>query len=129
MQMGSKGKDTDLQVKNYIKSLLDAPAVTILMALVTLFALVGDTLRQWLTMKEADPYFDSLLILSMFLFSLEILLNTIVMEDSKYSYFFWLDIIATMSLVFDINMILDFFFVQVGSGSPSWESVNAKPDL
>lgn len=65
----------------------------------------------------------------MALFSLEILLNTIVMEDFKYSYFFWLDIIATVSLVFDINMILDFFYVQVGSGSPSWESVNAKPDL
>ena len=77
-------------------------------------------------MKEADPFFDALLILSMFLFSLEILLNTIVIEDFKYSYFFWLDLIATGSLIFDINMILDFFIVYVGSGSPSWESVNAK---
>ena len=91
------------------------------MALVTLFALVGDTLRQWLTLKETDLFFDALLILSMFLFSFEILLNTIVMEDFKYSYFFWLDIIATASLIFDINMILDFFIVYVGSGSPSWE--------
>ena len=65
----------------------------------------------------------------MFLFSLEILLNTIVMEDFKYSYFFWLDIIATASLIMDINMILDLFIVYVGSGSPSWESVNAKLDL
>ena len=39
-----------------------------------------------------------------------------------------ISIIATASLIFDINMILDFFIVYVGSGSPSWESVNAKID-
>ena len=98
------------------------------MALVTIFALVGDTLRSWLTTKDSDPFFDAMLILSMFLFSLEILLNTIVMEDFKYSYFFWLDLIATMSLIFDISPFLDAIYVYIFHTTPSYEEVNAKPD-
>lgn len=117
-----------MRIKNYIKGLLDAPSVTILMALITLFALVGDTLRNWWFSKDADTFFDALLILSMFLFSLEILMNTIVMEDFKYSYFFWLDIIATLSLIFDINPILDFFYIYVFLTKPSFLEVNVDLD-
>lgn len=129
MQMGRQGMNTDAQIKNSIKKMIDGTTVTIVMSLVTLFALVGDTLRQWLTNKEADQYFDSLLIVSMLLFSMEILLATIVVEDFKYSYFFWLDIVATFSLIFDINLILDAIYVYIFSSTPSWESVNARPDL
>ena len=53
-------------------------------------------------MKEADPYFYIFLIISFVLFSVEIFINTMVKDDFKYSFFFWLDIIATLSLIPDI---------------------------
>ena len=90
------------------------------MSLVTIFALFGDDLRNWLTSKQADIYFDSCLVISMIVFTLEILINTIVVDEFKYSFFFWLDIIATMSLIMDIDWILDFFKIyakEVGAGA------------
>lgn len=61
----------------------------------------------WLTTKDADPYFYSGLIVSFFLFSTEIFINSLVQTDFKYSFFFWLDIIATLSLIPDIRWVND----------------------
>jgi hypothetical protein len=60
----------------------------------------------WLTTKPADPIFFYLLTISFFLFTLEILVTSVVNEDYKYSFFFNLDIIATLSLVSDIPWML-----------------------
>jgi len=77
------------------------------MTFVTLFALVGDDIRCWITSKFADPYFDGGLVLSFFLFTAEILTSTVVVDEFKYSFFFWLDIIATLSLIPDIAWLED----------------------
>jgi hypothetical protein len=92
--------------------------------LVTVFALVSDDIRLWLTTKDADPYFFSGLILSFVLFLTEILLNTVVIDEFKYSFFFWLDIIATISLIPDIPWITDLIGLLVDS-TPSYLSKNA----
>ena len=75
----------------------------------------------WATTKEADNYFSAALVISFMLFTTEILINTIVAEDFKYSFFFWLDIIATLSLIADINWILDELALLVGA-TPSYQS-------
>ena len=62
----------------------------------------------------------------MFLFALEILLNTIVVDDFKYSFFFWLDIIATLSLIPDIVWLSDLFLLLIGA-TVSSESADAIP--
>ncbi len=80
----------------------------------------------WLTTKEADPYFYSGLIVSFVLFSTEIFINSLVQTDFKYSFFFWLDIIATLSLIPDITWIADVIGGIVNS-QPSYLSVNAIP--
>jgi hypothetical protein len=83
-------------------------------------------LRVWLTTKEADPYFYSGLVLSFVLFSSEIFINSLVQSDFKYSFFFWLDIIATLSLIPDITWISDLMGAIVNS-QPSYLGVNAIP--
>ena len=40
--------------------------------------------------------------LSLALFTLELLVQSCVVDDYKYSFFFWLDFIATVSLIPDI---------------------------
>ena len=42
----------------------------------------------------------------MALFSLELLLNCMIIPEFKYSFFFWLDLIATLSMVPDISWIM-----------------------
>jgi len=118
-----------MKLKNRIRDIVEGKYVTIIMSLVTIFALFGDDLRNWLTYKSADVYFDSCLIISMIVFTMEILINTIVVDEFKYSFFFWLDIIATLSLIMDIDLILDFFKIYIAGATPSYYSMNADPLL
>ena len=76
------------------------------MSAVTIFALFGDDFRLALTTRGADLYIDIFLLISLFAFSLEILVNSCVVDDFKFSFFFWLDIIATISIIPDILILL-----------------------
>ena len=78
------------------------------MAAVTIFALFGDDFRLWFTTKRADMFIDAALIFSLVAFTLEILVNSCVVDGFKYSFFFWLDIVATVSICVDVTMIADF---------------------
>lgn len=84
------------------------------MTIITLFALIGDDLRSWFTTKDADIYFFIGLVLSFILFSMELLINSCVVDDFKYSFFFWLDFVATLSLIPDIPWFSDFLGTLVG---------------
>ena len=97
------------------------------MTIVVLFSLFGDNIRLWATPKEADPYFFSGFILSFLLFGIEILVKTVVDEEFKYSFFFWLDIIATISLILDVPWLIDPITQYVFDADPSEQAVNVKP--
>jgi len=113
-------KSTDLRIKNKIRDIIEGKIVTIIMSLVTVYALIGDDIRLWATRKPADPFFYAGLIISFILFAAEILLQTIVIDEFKYSFFFWLDIIATLSLIPDINWITDLFALYITNSRPSY---------
>ena len=82
----------------------------------------------WATTKPVDPYFYSGLLLAFGLFTAEIIINSIVADDFKYSFFFWLDIIATLSLIPDIKWIVDILGKLVNS-TPDDLSVDAIPGV
>ena len=84
------------------------------MTIITIFALFGDNLRLWLTTKDADLVFFIGFIISFVLFAVELFVNSCVLHDFKYSFFFWLDFIATLSLVPDIPMFLDLLRSSLG---------------
>jgi hypothetical protein len=50
-----------------------------------------------------------------------------VIDGFKYSFFFWLDIIATLSLIIDIAWIMDFIGMLLVSSTSSGLKVNAVP--
>lgn len=76
-------------------------------------------MRLWLTDKETDDYFFAALTLSLILFSLELMILSCVKDDFKYSLLFWLDFIATASLLQDISWIWDFIFMALKLGKAS----------
>jgi hypothetical protein len=102
------GDDDELPMRTQIRNVFEGKFVTILMACVTIYALFGDEGRMGFTNKATDFYFDISLAVSTVLFALEILVNSCVVDDFKYSFFFWLDIVATLSILPDISFFLDF---------------------
>ena len=103
--------------------------VTIVMSLVTIFALIGDDIRVFGFNKDADNYFYGCLTVSMVLFAAEIWLNTVVIDEFKYSFFFWLDIIATLSLVIDIPWFTNVIRYALVKYPQNYESVNVRPGI
>ena len=91
------------------------------MTIVTIFALFGDDMRLWMTTKQEDVYFFYGLSFSFVLFSAELLVNSCVGEDFKYSFFFWLDFIATLSLIPDIAWFSNFLNRLLGFQETTFE--------
>lgn len=106
--MKKGGEEDESPIRTRVREFIEGKYITVLMSLTTVFALFGDDLRLWFTDKSADPYFYGGLSASFVLFTFEILINSCVVDDFKYSFFFWLDIIATLSLITDIGWIIEF---------------------
>ena len=79
------GEDEEVTIRTRVREIIEGKFVTTLMTLVTLFALFGDDFRLWFFGSWVDPYQYSILILCFFLFAIEILLNSCVVDDFKYA--------------------------------------------
>jgi len=98
------------------------------MTFVTIFALIGDDVRLSATEKGGDIYFTVFLMISFMLFSAEILASSVAIDDYKYSFYFYLDIVATLSIISDVDFLLDYFAIIFGM-SVSTQSVDALPGV
>ena len=102
---GKMNEEDLVPTRQKVREFFEGKFVTILMAAVTIFALFGDDFRLWFTTKRADVWIDAALIFSLFAFTIEILVNSCVVDEFKYSFFFWLDIIATVSICVDVTIL------------------------
>lgn len=82
--------------------ILNSSYTTIIINLFTVYALFGNDIRLLNSPKSDDIYYDTVTIISIVLFSLEIIFSIFTKEDYLLGFFFWLDFIATASMVFDI---------------------------
>jgi hypothetical protein len=85
------------------------------MTVITLFALFGDDIRVLVTDKEGDPSFWVLNIITLFAFSVEIIIASISKPEYFNGFFFWLDFISTASLLLDIGWIVEPLFASSDS--------------
>lgn len=76
--------------------------------LVTIYALLGDDLRVIYASKEEDYIFTQLTTFSLFVFLLEIIIASLVKPEYRFGFFFWLDLGSTLSLITDIDIVMQF---------------------
>ena len=89
--------------KVVIERFLDSRGFQIFINILTVYALFADDFRTAFFPKSADDGFDSIIIICMIFFSLEIVLSVLSKENYVFTFFFWLDIISTVSLIFDLK--------------------------
>eukprot|EP00927_Polykrikos_kofoidii_P038864 TRINITY_DN33308_c0_g1_i1.p1 TRINITY_DN33308_c0_g1~~TRINITY_DN33308_c0_g1_i1.p1 ORF type:complete len:956 (-),score=150.21 TRINITY_DN33308_c0_g1_i1:278-2872(-) len=82
---------------------VDKVSVQVIMFLATVYALMGDDVRMASTPASADNWFNCFTILAFLLFSFEMCVASIGKDDYFMSFFFFLDLLATVSLVLDIT--------------------------
>ncbi|ESS35638.1 adenylate and guanylate cyclase catalytic domain-containing protein [Toxoplasma gondii VEG] len=81
--------------------------VLVISTLNVFFALFGSDLQLAFFDKSADTAFQIGFIVSLVLFLTEMIVTILVDENYKWSFFFWLDVIATASLCLDVPWIID----------------------
>jgi hypothetical protein len=87
------------------------------MTLWTFYALFGDDIRMLGTDSTADPVFFSLTIAAMAFYLVEIFLSCISKPEYLWSFYFWLDIISTVTMIMDIGWIMDPIISGGGTGA------------
>lgn len=107
--------------KKMVAKFLDHYVVVALMTIITVYALFFDDLRVLTFPKEADPIFYGITLFGMICFTIEIILAAYAKEEYLLSFFFWLDIISTLSMVPDIGWVRDYLF---GSGEASADATD-----
>lgn len=80
------------------------------MTLIALYSLFSDDIRIASTDNSADLGFDIIHIILIFIFLFEIVLNWVSNEDYRYSFFFILDVISSLSILLDVSMITQFMY-------------------
>ena len=66
----------------------------------------NDIQSAWLP-RSVDAYIDIIQTIMLFFFTLEIVLTSVAHKEYINSFFFWLDICATVSLIQDISFIFN----------------------
>jgi hypothetical protein len=85
----------------------NADSFTYLMAFVTIFSLFADDIRMGVFDKSVDRTFDMITCTCLGLFCLEIFLFSNVVDGYFMSFYFWLDLISTASLITDLQFLME----------------------
>eukprot|EP00450_Noctiluca_scintillans_P011694 CAMPEP_0194488616 /NCGR_PEP_ID=MMETSP0253-20130528/8472_1 /TAXON_ID=2966 /ORGANISM="Noctiluca scintillans" /LENGTH=959 /DNA_ID=CAMNT_0039329007 /DNA_START=62 /DNA_END=2938 /DNA_ORIENTATION=- len=86
---------------------VDSTAMIAFTTLLTVYALIGDDMRLCCTEATADTGFNVMTIICLSIFSLDLCLAVAGKEDYFLGFFFWLDVISTLSLVLDLTWVTD----------------------
>lgn len=99
-------------------TVIDHWSFTAWMTILTIYALFGDDVRVSAFTVSADATFYSLTIICLFFFVLELVLASLCKKDYWLGFFFWLDLVSTISLITDIGWL----WSEITGGSSSTDS-------
>ncbi|EGR29009.1 hypothetical protein IMG5_165180 [Ichthyophthirius multifiliis] len=85
----------------------------------TLQALFGDDIRVITSAKSQDIIYDGIIFACISLFTFEIILAVLAKQNYWLSFFFWLDTLSTLSLIFDLQILNQIIFFDSASNAAS----------
>ena len=99
----------DLEERFFVlcERVLNHDAFSNLMGILTVFALFGDDLRLAFCPPDSDESFTIISCIALFAFILEFGLQNYVRPEYRGNFYFWLDLVSTLSLVTDIPFMME----------------------
>mmetsp|Transcript_17831 Transcript_17831/g.51102 ORF Transcript_17831/g.51102 Transcript_17831/m.51102 type:complete len:937 (+) Transcript_17831:323-3133(+) len=114
---------------SHLYSLMEGRSWTAFIMSVTIYALFGDDFRVALFSKDFDTVFFTLSLLAMLTFAVELFIFTFAKPGYYKSFYFWLDVIATVTMFSDVGFIwepmLELFLTDESAGSTSQDALSA----
>jgi hypothetical protein len=100
-------EDRKTKILRILFKILNNKYYIVFMTILTVYALFGDDLRTVAFKMNSDDVFYDITTACMFFFLIEVIISSIAMPEYFLGFYFWLDIIATASLIFDIGYLWD----------------------
>lgn len=94
------------------------------MAIITVYTLFADDLRVIFLLPTYDDFFFFLTTVCFLLFLGEISVSCYAIKGYFLGFFFWLDILATLSMLADIGWIMDNVTIVIGGDTSDVSSVS-----
>lgn len=106
---------TQLKATEIMKKIIDSYFYIIFMMFITIYVLFISDLNTAFMATDSDVAISYTQLACFILFLIEIVLNVFVEKDYFLSFFFWLDVISTLSLLLDIDFIMNPLFNPVST--------------
>lgn len=115
-------KTTWTKIQLYGEKMLESYPSVIFMSLVTLYTLFFDDIRTIFIPKEQDDIFFTITLICFIIFMVEIIIGASCRRVYFLTFFFWLDLISTLSMLPDIGWFWD---IVMGEGGSNFQAGNA----
>lgn len=115
-----------IKIRQLINQIIDSYYFIGFMMMATIYVLFISDIKSAFINKDADFILNITQTICFALFSLEVILASLVQKDYIFSFFFWLDLISTISLLQDIDFIFDDIVEAFNTDNP--ESSNNSKD-
>ena len=90
-----------------------------ILTFLTIYTLFSDDIRVIFFREPSDSSFDTITIIALICFIVEIVFSCLTIEGYYKSFFMWLDIISTISLFFDLQFLFGDVFSENSSADSS----------
>jgi len=107
------------KLKHMIDKFLESTYVVTFMSIITVYALFADDIRQLIPDFRVDDGFYIMTSVCLGLFTIELILSSFAKPKYFLRFFFWLDLLSTLSLLLDIGWISNAIFDTQGGNSGS----------
>ena len=104
------------RARYYMSAAVDNTIFTYTMAVLTVWALFGSDIQMAGTQASADEGFLILTIICLIGFATELLLQSLSKDGYFLGFYFYLDVIATVSMLFDIPTVMEGLTTLMGGG-------------
>lgn len=98
------------------EKILDNYIITSLMSSITIYSLFFDDIRMISLTVHTDDIIFGITTFCFCAFAVEIIIASIVKQKYFLTFFFWLDVVSTLSMITDIGWIMDLMTGGGGSG-------------
>lgn len=95
------------RIKKRVVKILDSIYYIISMLIVTLYILFVSDIQSAFLTNEFDDTLTNLQVLCLALFVAELMLNCIFFDNYNWTFYFWLDLISTISLITEIDFMFN----------------------
>lgn len=106
--LDNKGRRNRAIWKRKLGAFLDGVPFTIISIIFTILILYVDLMRAAIAPAAADPYFLAWTIFAITAFVIEIVLSSVARRAYFLRFYFWMDIVASFSLLCDVPGFMDF---------------------